>query len=389
MTLDVEALRKQIPTTQKMTYFNTGWEGPSPVPVVEAIKQRAEFEAYNGPSTPEVLDSGDAIAKQSKEAIAQLINATPEEILLTENTTDGLNVVIPGLDWKPGDEIITCNLEHPSVLMPSYNLTRIAGVKLNILQLSSNSTHDEILSKVKAAFTPRTKMAFFSHIEFSCGLRMPIKEIGKMARERGVLLLVDAAQGPGHIKLDMRDLDADFYSTPGHKWLLGPDGTGALYIRKDMIPKVRPVRVGYRFAKSFDQAGNFEPNTDDIDKFRVSTTSAAIRAGYLEAVRFAQNIGPGVSEERSLKLAAHTKAGLSSIRGVRVTSPLEGPGCTGLVTFSVDGVNPPDVVASLWKKHRVFARAIGYPPGIRVSLAYFNTEAEIAKLVEGVHSLVK
>ncbi|MBM3945655.1 MAG: aminotransferase class V-fold PLP-dependent enzyme, partial [SAR202 cluster bacterium] len=221
MTLDVEALRKQIPTTQKMTYFNTGWEGPSPVPVVEAIKQRAEFEAYNGPSTPEVLDSGDAIAKQSKEAIAQLINATPEEILLTENTTDGLNVVIPGLDWKPGDEIITCNLEHPSVLMPSYNLTRIAGVKLNILQLSSNSTHDEILSKVKAAFTPRTKMAFFSHIEFSCGLRMPIKEIGKMARERGVLLLVDAAQGPGHIKLDMRDLDADFYSTPGHKWLLG------------------------------------------------------------------------------------------------------------------------------------------------------------------------
>ena len=372
-----------------MTYFNTGWDGPSPISVVKAVQERFEYESYNGPSTPEVLESGAAIEQQSKEALGKLINASPEEILLTENTTDGLNVVLPGLDWRPGDEIISCNLEHPSVLLPCYNLTKVAGVKLNILQLSSNSTHDEILSKLEAAFTPKTRMVFLSHIEFSCGLRMPAKQIVKMAKERGVMVMLDAAQGPGHVKLDMQDIGADFYSTPGHKWLLGPDGTGALYIRKDMIPKVRPVRVGYRFAKSFDEKGNFEPNTNEIDKFRVSTTSAAIRAGYLEAVRFALKNGAEASEERSLKLASHLKSELSAVPGVKVTSPMEGPECSGLVTFTVDGKEPAAVVSDLWTKRKVFIRAIGYPPGIRVSLAFFNTEAEIAKLVEGVRAATK
>lgn len=388
MSVDVDALRKQIPAVEKIAYFNTGWDGPSPVSVVKAVQERFEYESYSGPSTPEVLESGAAIEEKSKEALGELINASPEELLLTENTTHGLNIVLPGLDWKPGDEIITCDLEHPSVLLPCYNLVETKGVKLNILSLSSNSTHDEILSKLEAAFTPRTRLVFFSHVEFSCGLRMPVETISRMSKTQGAMVLLDAAQGPGHIQLDMKQIDADFYSTPGHKWLLGPDGTGALYIRKQMIPEVRPVQIGSRFAKSFDQVGKFEANHEDIDKFRLSTTSAAIRAGYLEALRIALNVGAASSEERSLTLATHLKKELAQISGVKVTSPLEGPGCSGLVTFTVTGKTPEDVVSTLWSKQKVFVRAIGYPPGIRVSLAFFNTEAEIEKLVTSVKSLV-
>jgi L-cysteine/cystine lyase len=311
--LDIEALRKQIPTAQKMAYFNTGWEGPSPVSVVKAIEERLEYESYNGPSTPEVLESGEAIAKQAKEAVANLVNASPEEIALTENTTEGLNVVLNGLPWKPGDEIVTCNLEHPSVLLPSYNLQQRAGVKVKIVTLSSNSTHDEIVAKFEAALTPKTRMVFISHIEYSCGLRMPVKRIRQLTQGRGIWMLLDGAQGPGHVRLDMRDIGCDFYAMPGHKWLLGPDGTGALYIRKEMLEQVSPVRVGYRFAKSFDQSGNLVPLTDSIEKFRVSTTSAPLRAGYLEAVRFHQGIGSDAVEQRGLTQAARLKAALSAI----------------------------------------------------------------------------
>ncbi|MBM3948353.1 MAG: aminotransferase class V-fold PLP-dependent enzyme [SAR202 cluster bacterium] len=387
--MDIEGLRRQIPTVQKMAYFNTGWEGPSPVPVIEAIKERLEYESYNGPSSPEVLESAESIARQAKEAVAKLVNASPDEIALTENTTEGLNVVLNGLPWMAGDEIVTCNLEHPSVLLPSYNLQQRAGVKVKVVILSSNSTHDEIVSKFEEALTPKTRMVFLSHIEYSCGLRMPIKRIRRLTQGRGIWMLLDGAQGPGHVRLDMRDIGCDFYSMPGHKWLLGPDGTGALYIRKEMLEQVRPVRVGYRFAKSFDQAGNFVPLTDSIDKFRVSTTSAPLRAGHLEAVRFHQRIGSDTVEQRSLAQAARLKTALSAIPGVRVTSPLEGPECTGLVTFTIEGVAPADAVAAMWKTQRILTRAVAFPSGIRASVAFFNTDDEIARLAEAVRGLAK
>ena len=108
--MDVAALRKQMPTTHDMTYLNTGWAGPSPVSVVEAIKGRLEYESYNGPTTPDVMESGKQIDLQTQEAVAGLLNVSSNEILLTANTTTGLNNVLNGLPWREGDEIITCSL---------------------------------------------------------------------------------------------------------------------------------------------------------------------------------------------------------------------------------------------------------------------------------------
>ena len=236
--MDVTALRKQMPTTQDMTYLNTGWAGPSPVSVVNAIKERLEYESYNGPTTPEVRESGKQIDLQAREAVARLLGVSADEILLTANTTTGLNIVLNGLPWREGDEIVTCNLEHASILVPSYHLRKSRGVVTRVLHLAPDEPHDSILAKVEAAITDRTRMVFFSHVEFSTGLRIPVEGIRALTKDYGIWMMIDGAQAAGHIPLDLQAIDCDFYSIPGQKWLLGPDETGALYIRRSKIPEI-------------------------------------------------------------------------------------------------------------------------------------------------------
>ena len=370
-----------------MTYLNTGWSGPSPTYVVEAVAERLRYESYNGPTTPEVLESGLEIMAAAKRAVARLFAASPEEILLTENTTEGLNVVINGMHWEEGDEVVICDLEHPSVLLPAYNLQATRGVRLRIVCPPPDARHGEVADLFEGAMTDRTRLVMFSHVQFSSGLRMPAAELAALAHERGAVVLVDGAQGPGHLALDMDELGVDFYSSPGQKWLLGPDQTGALFIRRELIPELRPARIGYRYAESFDHQGGFEPSIDKIEKFMVSTTSVPLRAGFLSAVERVLVLGPAELEARHLVLAARLKTRLSDVPGVTVLSPLEGPECSGLTTFAVAGQDPEQLVDRLWSDDRILVRAIGRPAAIRASTAFFNTEDEVDALADAVQAL--
>lgn len=386
--MDTPALRDLIPAARRMTYLNTGWNGPSPTPVIDAIKQRLEFENESGPTSLKVREAGIEIREESQAAVAKLVNADPSEVLLTENTTDGINVVMSGLPWRQGDEIITCSLEHASILVPSYYTQTRNGTKVKVLQLDPAETHESVLDKVTAAITDRTRMVFLSHIEFSSGVRMPIKAISEVTRPRGIWLLVDGAQGPGHVRVDVNDLGCDFYAMSGQKWLLGPDGTGALYIRQELIPTVRPVRVSSHAVTSHDHLGNYELKEDDIDKYVVSTSSVALRAGFLEAIRIHLAAGPDTIEAHNVELAADLKAALVDLPGVRVLSPLEGPECSGLVTFYVEGEDQRSAAESLWDAERVLVRSVPYPSGIRASMHFFNTQEDADTLVSALKGVV-
>jgi len=386
--MDVTRLREQIPVCQRMVYVNTGWSGPKPVPVTGAIKERLDYEMEQGPTSPEVYESGREIQTRLREAVAQLLNASAEEICLTENTTEGLNIVINGLPWHEGDEIITCNLEHSSVLVPSYYQQRRHGVVVKVLSFATDEPWDVILGKIEASFTERTRLVFLSHIEYSCGLRMPVKEIRRLTRDQDVLLLLDGAQTAGHIPIDVKDIDCDFYAIPGQKWLLGSEGAGALYIRKELIPQVEPMKVAGRAALPLNDPYHFEANTSSIEKFHLTSASAALRAGMLEATRFIQEIGVEEIEGRNLDLAASLKYALQEIPGIKVLSPLERRSSCGLVSFAIDGVDPRAAVSHLWDRARIVCRSVGYPSGIRVSLHFFNTEEEVNRVVEAVRGLV-
>ena len=388
MTLDAATIRAEIPAVAKMVYLTTGWSGPSPTYVVEAIEERLRYESYNGPTSPEVLESGRQIRESSKRAAARLFGATPEEILLTENTTEGVNVVVNGLSFSPGDEVVVCDLEHPSVLLPAYSLKATRGVDVKIVSPAPNASSAEVAGLYGDAIGPRTRLVMLSHVQYSSGLRMPVAEIAAKAREAGARVLVDGAQGPGHVALDMGDLGADFYASPGQKWLLGPDQTGALFVRRELIAELRPARVGFGFAESFDQTGDFTERADDIEKFMVSTTSVPLRAGYLAGVERVLDLGMEAIEARQLALAARLKERLSETPGVRVLSPLEGPECSALTTFAVEGRPAADVTARLWETDRkILVRSISYPSGVRASTSFFNTEEEVDILADAVGAL--
>ncbi len=368
--------------------MNTGWSGPSPISVTAAIKERLDYEMDQGPTSPKVYESGRELQTRAKEAVAGLLNASSEEICLTCNTTEGLNIVINGLTWATGDEIITCNLEHSSVLVPSFYQERRHGAVVKILSLAPDEPPDAILAKLEDALTQHTRLIFLSHIQYSCGLRMPVKEIRGLTKDRGILLLLDGAQTAGHIPLDMRDLGCDFYSIPGQKWLLGSEGAGALYIRKDLIPQVEPVYVSGRAAVPQKDPTRFEPSAPSIDRFLLTSSSTALRAGMLEAMRFIQDIGVEEIERRNLDLATSMKHALQEIPGVTVLSPLDRRSSSGLVSFVVAGVDPTLAASQLWERHRIVARSVTYPPCLRVSLHFFNTEEEVGSVVEAVRELV-
>ena len=385
--MEIDRIREQIPVCRRMVYVNSGWSGPSPVSVVEAIKASLDFEMDQGPTTPEVLDSGREIQDQARLAVANLLNATPEEVCLTKNTTDGINIVINGLTWSPGDEIITCSLEHSSVLVPSYFQQWRHGAVVKVVPLAGNEGPDAILAKMESAITPRTRLVFLSHIQYSTGLRMPVEEIRRMTKDRGIMLLLDGAQTAGHISLDMKGLDCDFYAIPGQKWLLGPEGVGALFIRRDMIPQVQPVHVAGRAVQPHEGAEDLQPETASIDKFLGTSTSMALQAGMLEAIRFVQAAGVEEIEARDLDLASQLKQSLGETPGVKVLSPLERGSSSGLLSFAIDGIEPEDAVTRLWEQHHIVARHVGFPSGIRVALHFFNTEEEVGQVVEAVRRM--
>ncbi len=386
--MNVAQLREQIPVCHRTTYVNTGWSGPSPISVVWAIKERLEYEMDQGPTTPEVHESGREIQKKTREEVARLLNASVEEICLTKNTTEGLNIVINGLSWHRGDEIITCDLEHSSVLIPCFFQQQRHGVVVKVLPLAPDEAWDSILNKIEAALTERTRLIFLSHVQYSCGLRMPIKEIRKMTKDRGILLLLDGAQAAGHISLDMRALDCDFYSIPGQKWLLGPEGTGALYVRKELIPEVEPMYVASRAVLPADEFDQFEQNSSSMDKFLLTSTSAALQTGMLETIRFIQEIGVGEIEQRNLGLATSLKQALQEIPRVKVLTSLESQNASGLVSFVINGVDAKDAVSSFWDRHGIVARQVSFPSCVRVSMHFFNTEEEVSKIVKAVQELV-
>lgn len=379
--MDVEALRAQIPATGRLIYMNTGWAGPSPRCVVEAVTRALELECFGGPTAPPLLEERMELGQRARRAVAELLGARPEEISLQENTTEGINIVLNGLDLQPGDELLTCNLEHSSVMVPCYFARDRRQLNLRIVELDANDSPSAIIERFAAAITPRTRLFVLSHISFSYGVLLPLKEICRLAHERGALVLADGAQSAGQMPVDVVDLECDFYAIPGHKWLLGPAGTGALYINGALIRDVQPSKLAHHAIEFFNYAGVYRPRTDIIQKFELTTSSIPLFVGLTEAIGFARGIGLTAIQERSLSLADLVRRHLAEIPGVRLVSPAGGTLATGLVSFAVEGVAPQDVTASLWELGRVVGRTVYEAAATRLCTHFFNTEQEVETAV--------
>ena len=175
--------------------------------------------------------------QRARETAARLIGAAPQDVALTQNTTHGMNLGTASIDWREGDEVISATTEHPGCLVPLHNLRARSGVKV---QLVSPPVTPE---KVESALTPRTRLVALSHVDWTSGEILPLREICALARARDVLTLIDGAQSVGNVPVDVPASGADMYAFTGHKWILGPEGMGALYVRPGL--DVFSTNVGF------------------------------------------------------------------------------------------------------------------------------------------------
>lgn len=382
--IDVERWRSEFPVCERVTYLNTGYSGPSPTPVVAAIKERLEVESVEGTASPTPLVDGRDLTVRTRATVAGLLGASVDEVCLAENTTEGINIVVNGLPWADGDEIVTYSLEHTSTLIPALFLQRRRGVRVRVVELAPDEHPGVVVEKTGAALSPRTRLLLFSHVQYSSGLRMPVAELRALTRDRSVPMLVDGAQAVGQLAVDVRALDVDYYALAGHKWLLGPDGGGALYVRRDHVAGLEPAKVAMHSAVVQPEGWRLEPEVGAITKFQLTSGSVALRAGLSRAIEFVGEVGVGEIEARNAALAADLKERLNATRGVTVLTPMAANASTGLVTFRVEGAQCQHVSETLWAEWRIVTRFIDQTDAVRVSLHFFNTEEEVRKTANAV-----
>jgi L-cysteine/cystine lyase len=381
---DWPAFRARFPVTERVVYLNTGWSGPSAREVIAAIEARAEREAFDGPTTLDVRHEKALLVREARAALASLIGA--DDVALTNTTTEGINLVLRGLGLRAGDEVITCNLEHSSVMVPCYELRRQLGVEVTVVRSSAEEPLDELARLFEQAISAKTKLVLISHISYNRGTRLPVERIIRAAHDAGAFVLLDGAQPAGQIEINVRALGVDAYSFPAHKYVLGPDGVAALYIRRDQIERIAPFAVAHGASEYYDFEGSFTPVTDTLRKFEMTTHSGPLLAGVITAVGLLRELGIANVERRVKELSSRLIDGIQRIPGATLPGPLDPALRSGLVVFTVGDLDPNETCAALWQLRRVVGRVVN-DKRVRLSVASFNNEADIDAALDAIEYL--
>jgi isopenicillin-N epimerase len=375
-----EEIRKLFEFEDRFIMMNNGTLGPMPRSVFNALTRYFRVQVSNPYDGYNFLP---AVRESVRAKLAAFVGASPDEVAITSNTTEGLNFVINGLDLKPGDEVLMSNLEHPGHIGPWKLKEKRAGIVIKEVPLSATAKSvDEIVGAFAAAITPKTRVISISHTVFITGLIMPLKELSQLARDKGLLILADSAHGIGMLDLDLKALGIDFFASSPYKWLGAPTGVGLLYVRKEALDKVWPTVVSSGW-ESNAAASKLDPSGQRSD---------AVLYALDEALNFNNRIGKSRIERRIKVLAARLKQELAKVPGVKVHTPADPYLSAGLTAFSMGGSLEPKLVDYLREKHNLVVRTTGNAKagtyGIRVSTPIYVSTKEVDMVVEGVRTLL-
>jgi L-cysteine/cystine lyase len=387
----IEEIRDMVPATKEVAYMNTGTCGPMPRVAYEIMKAEHEKEL-----TPSRIDSDHfpsigRARNEVREAVAQSINARPEDIAITHRTTEGMYIAIMGYRWERGDEIILSNIEHPGGLMPSFLTKRRFGTRIRVADVGlGGGDPADIVKAFEQQITSKTKMIVLSHVSYTTGATLPLKEITEMAHSHDVLVTVDAAQSFGSMQLDMQDLGADFYAMPGQKWMCGPEGTGSLYVKPSSIGEIDQNFAGGALPGSLDYYGGSYAPPAGAARFDTAGQSVTQTLGQKVATEWVtQTVGMELVAERIDNLSNYAYDEMGKVSGLSIVTPREAK--SGLIAFNVEGIDPPDLSARMAEEHKVIIRYvnryINNPDAARVSLGFYNTEEDIDKFIAGVKAV--
>lgn len=373
----IENIRRELPATASRLYLNTGTFGPLPACSVQVMQQQMQSELQDGRLGAASFERMGETYQKTRQALSRLLHADEDEIALTDNTGEGLNIISYGLNWQPGDEIITTNHEHISLLAPLYQLRARYGVVIRVADLGVYAERP-VLTAIAELVTERTRLITLSHVTWSTGVRLDISAVGALGREHGIPVLVDGAQSGGAIPLDMHALGVDFYAVPGQKWLCGPDGTGGLYVRREALNYVTSTYVGYWSAEDAHSAEwKLQENARRFEVGGRQTAAVAAQATSLNWLE--ETVGHEWLFARIAELNHYAAQTLPTVPGLRLLSPR--PGDSGLLAFTLEGQSPDEVVTYLGEQYHISIRTIPEMNSMRVSTGFYNTEEEIDTLV--------
>ncbi len=370
--MNIDHIRQELPALQRQLYFNTGTCGPLPVSVTNRMKAALDEQLQTGRADLRHFERLITLKKEIKGLLASMINSAPEEISLTSSTTEGLNIVINGMDWRYGDEVITTNAEHPTGYGPLFNL-KSRGVKIHFLDVLGG--YDSIADQLQSLISPRTRLLSISHTVYCTGDRLPAKELIDIAHRHNIPVLLDGAQSFGAIALDMRELQCDFYAAPGQKWVCGPEGTGFLFVSSRARQYIRPVFTSYTAIKEIDLYNHMELETDGRT-FESCTIQPAALAGMHEALRWIHSAGPEEKEKRNRDLSSYAWNLFTDNPRLTIINHHQ---ADNLISFHVEGMSSAEVSARLLA-HAVIVRPVPITDAVRISIGFYNTEEEIEKV---------
>ncbi|MCG8606616.1 aminotransferase class V-fold PLP-dependent enzyme [bacterium] len=375
-------VRDHFPLTRERVYLNTGGLGASPHVSIHALKAKID-------ELEEISETGhDAGLWHSiKTHAGRILGCAPEEIAYTRNTTEGVNVVCNGLHLKRNDEIITSTHEHVGNTIAWLIRQKREGIVMRTFEPSMRSAQDNI-DRIEKLITKKTKALSISHVTTATGQVLPVKEIGELARAHNLWYFIDGAQSAGMMPLDVHEYGCHAYATSGHKWLVGPKGTGLLYVHKDMLDSIDAKWVG-----AYSNSGNFDLTTGEVhlnptaQRYEYGTVSVPLFVGLGASMEFLLRIGVTNIWRRVHAMGAALADGLSDL-GAEILSPRHPDEHSAMITFRLKNIDKGKLQPFLAKKHNLRTRGIyeGGLNGIRISLHIYNSFQDVEKVLKGVRA---
>ncbi|SFU15846.1 Selenocysteine lyase/Cysteine desulfurase [Algoriphagus locisalis] len=375
-------VRKKFPLKDNRVYLNNGTFGPSPQVVLDSLQS----------SFVETNTSGEyGHIGPEREKLAEFVGIKTSEISLTHNTTEGINIMCWGLPLKAGDEVIITLHEHVGNALPWLNRAKLNGVVLKPFE--PKPTQEENLDLIKSLVTSKTKVIAIPHITCTTGLVFPIKEISGFARSKGIFTAIDGAHGAGTFDLNLHDLGCDLYASSYHKWMLGPNGTGFLYVREEILEQVQAYQVGAYSDLGWDMYQNppeLKGYVPTAHRFDYGSQSLPMMRGALAAADFHKEIGKGKIEARIRELNQYLFDGLAEMRSqLDVLTSSEAASRISMVTIKPKNMNY-QKAATLISKEGFRIRQVPESKldAIRISTHIYNSKAEIDSFLEATERVL-
>jgi L-cysteine/cystine lyase len=380
----LEAHRLRFPALQNKLYFNYGGQGPLPQSALDAIIESYTQLQQDGPFSKKALSRVMTQIAQTHSAIAQELGVDPDTITLTDSVSTGCNIALWGLPWRQGDRLLITDCEHPGIMAAVQELSRRFGVQIDICALEATLNEGDPVAAIAEQVKADTRLIVLSHVLWNTGQVLPLAEAIQACRRQNpdVSILVDAAQSVGVLPLNLAALDVDFYAFTGHKWLCGPDGVGALYVRPALRDILQPTFIGWRGIR-VDAAGTPIGWKDDGTKFEMATAAFPLYRGLSEAIAVHRRWGnPTQRYQRICRLSAQLWSNLNRIDGVRCLR--QSAPEAGLVSFQIQNrIQNIQVQGSLhaeWaaklEAQQIMIRLIASPNCLRVCVHYLTLESE-------------